>query len=62
MSNDLYIPEETIKSLKKYADDERGRQDNPIIKDLITWKSLAQHILKNELIKRGYMQHTGKAK
>jgi hypothetical protein len=62
MSDELYIPEETRKALKAYSDAERKRQDNPVIQDLITWKSMAQHILKNELIKRGYMLQNGKAK
>ena len=59
--NILYVATVTKKSLEKYAEAERKRnKDNPIMRDMITWKSLANHILLNEVQKRGY--YVGKVK
>jgi hypothetical protein len=59
--NILYVATTTKKSLEKYAAAERLRNaDNPIMRDMITWKSLANHILLNEVQKRGH--YVGKAK
>ena len=52
--NALEIPAATKAALERYADVERRRQKNPAIAELITWRSLAQHILRNEVEKRGY--------
>ena len=60
--NTLYIPTETLAALELYAADERKRMENPVIQELITPKSLAQQILKNALIKQGYMYQSGKVK
>jgi hypothetical protein len=50
----IYIPKDVRESLEKYAAAERKRMDNPLVSELITWKSLAQHILRNEVQKRGH--------
>lgn len=55
----LTLPPVVLEALTSYAEDEKARQDNPVIKDLITPKSIAQHILKNELILRGYLSRDG---
>ena len=52
----LTIPEEVMVALNKYASAEKDRMDNPLIKELITGKSLAQKILMNEVQKRGYYE------
>ena len=54
--NILEIHPDVMLALDKYADAERERMENPEIKKLITGKSLAQHILKNEVEKRGYYE------
>lgn len=63
---DLPIPANTQRALELYAGAERERlKGSGVSKDtikLITWKSLAQHILKNELVKRGYMFQNGKVR
>lgn len=48
------VPDDIKESLEAYAEYERGRQDNEIIREMITWKSLANKILRNEVQKRGY--------
>lgn len=48
MDNHVYIPDDVRVWLEKYASDERKRMDNPVIKEMITWKSLVIHILRNE--------------
>ena len=50
----LTIPQNIREALMNYAVVERKRMKNPIIKEMITWKSLANSILKNEVQKRGY--------
>lgn len=52
--NRIRIPDDVKASLIKYAEVEKKLQKNPLIKDLITWKALANHILRNEVQKRGY--------
>lgn len=52
----LTIPEDVMVALNKYAAVERKRQKNPMIAELITGKSIAQHILKNEVQKRGHYE------
>ena len=52
--NLLYVADDTRQSLEKYADAERKRGKGTALPDLITWKSLANHILRNEVQKRGY--------
>jgi hypothetical protein len=53
--NILYVATTTKKSLEKYAEAERKRnKGNAIMQDMITWKSLANHILLNEVQKRGH--------
>lgn len=50
----LTIPQNIREALMNYAVVERKRMKNPVIKEMITWKSLANNILKNEVQKRGY--------
>lgn len=50
----LTISEETYLALVEYAKVEKKRMDNPLIAEMITPLSLAQHILQNEVQKRGY--------
>lgn len=52
--NLLYVAISTKQALERYAADERKRNKGSAIEELITWKSLAQHILLNEVQKRGY--------
>lgn len=56
----MYIPKDVRESLVKYSEAERERVKNPVIEPLITWKSLAVHILRNEVQKRGYYVGKGK--
>ena len=56
----MYIPQDVRESLKLYADAERKRMDNPLIAEMITWKSLTIKILRNEVQKRGH--YVGKVK
>ena len=56
----MYIPKDVRESLVKYSEAERARVKNPVIEPLITWKSLAVHILRNEVQKRGYYVGKGK--
>ena len=56
----IHVPEDVRIALEKYAGAEKKRMKNPIIADMITWRSLANHILLNEVQKRGY--YVGKAK
>ena len=51
--NLVYIEEDTRQSLERYAEAERKR-GQVTMPELITWKSLANHILKNEVQKRGH--------
>jgi hypothetical protein len=62
MSDELSIPGDIKEALERYAAKEKKRmgRKNPVIADMITWKSLAQHILRNEVQKRGY--YAGKVK
>ena len=60
--NILVLPADTLKALDMYAEDERKNMENELIAKMVTSKSLAQHILKNELIRRGYMYRNGKVK
>jgi hypothetical protein len=52
----ITIPEDVMVALNSYADVERENIENPLVKRMITGKSIAQHILKNEVQKRGYYQ------
>ena len=59
----LTLPQSVRESLERYAASERKRQkDNPVLQSMITWKSLANHILRNEVEKRGFYkpEKTGK--
>ena len=56
----LHIPNDIQEALDKYAAAERKRINNPLIAELITGKSLAQKILRNECEKRGYAERCGK--
>jgi hypothetical protein len=48
------VPDDIKESLEAYAENERSLQDNEVIREMITWKSLANKILRNEVQKRGY--------
>jgi hypothetical protein len=50
----MYIPKDVRESLKRYAYSEKKRMDNPLIAEMITWKSLTIKILRNEVQKRGH--------
>jgi hypothetical protein len=51
----VHFSQDNVEGLKKYAEAERKRfPKNAVMQDLITWKSLANHIVSNELKKRGY--------
>lgn len=50
----LTIPEDVYNALQRYSSEEKKRMKNPAIAELITPLSLAQHILRNEVQKRGY--------
>jgi hypothetical protein len=50
----ITIPADVMAALNSYADVERENIENPLVKRMITGKSIAQHILKNEVQKRGY--------
>jgi hypothetical protein len=52
----IIIPEDVMAALNSYADVERENIENPLVQRMITGKSIAQHILKNEVQKRGYYQ------
>jgi hypothetical protein len=52
--NILYVATDTKKSLEQYAEAERKLAAFTALPDLITWKSLANKILRNEVQKRGY--------
>jgi len=52
----LTIPEDVYSALQRYSTEEKKRMKNPLIADLITPLSLAQHILLNEVQKRGYYE------
>lgn len=56
----VFVPEDVRIALDKYATEEKKRQSNPVIADMITWRSLANHILRNEVQKRGYYSGAGK--
>ena len=58
--NLLYVAIATKQSLERYAAAERSRNKGSAIEPLITWKSMAQHILKNEVQKRGFYKGVGK--
>ena len=40
--------------LKKWAEAERKRMKNPLIRDMITWKSLANKIVSEQLKVHGH--------
>ena len=50
----IHVPEDIRESLEKYAAAERKLQKNPVIAEMITWRSIANHILRNEVQKRGH--------
>lgn len=50
----VFVPEDVREALKRYAAVESKRQKNPVIAAMITWRSIANHILKNEVQKRGH--------
>lgn len=50
----IYFQEDIREAAKAYAAAERDRMDNPLIKELITWKSIIQQIVRNDLQKHGY--------
>lgn len=52
----IQVPDDVRAALKRYAEAEKKRQKNPVIAELITWRSIAQHILRNEVQKRGHYQ------
>ena len=52
--NRVMFPNNIKMGLIRYAYEERKLQDNPLIRDMITWKSLTNRIIKMELMKRGY--------
>lgn len=56
----VHVPDEVIASLIMYAEEERRMQNNPVIAEMITWRSLANHILLNEVQKRGYYKRKGR--
>lgn len=59
---DLYLSDDVYAALEKYAKAEKDRMDNPTIKRMITAKSVAQMILRNELQRRGYLKPSGALK
>lgn len=58
--NQMYVAHDTRLALERYAVAERTRNAGSAIVELITWKSLAQHILRNEVQKRGYYKEAKK--
>lgn len=54
----LTIPDDVFAALVEYSNAERKRMasngTNPLVIEMITPLSLAQHILKNDVQKRGY--------
>jgi len=58
MSDELSIPADIKEALERYAAAERKRmgKKNPVIADMVTWKSLAQHILKNAVQRAGHWE------
>ena len=58
----IHVPGEVRDALKDYARVERERQDNPVIAEMISWKSLANHILRNEVERRGYLKRVERKK
>jgi hypothetical protein len=60
LENLICIPDDIRDSLIAYAEVEKRLQTNPVIRDLITWKSLANKILRNEVQRRGYYVGRGK--
>lgn len=58
----LTIPDDVFAALVEYAKAERKRMEsvgsNPLIIEMITPLSVAQHILKNEVQKRGHWSPT----
>jgi hypothetical protein len=52
----ITIPEDVMEALDRYAAEEKKNVKNPIIKEMITGKSTAQHILLNEVQKRGFYE------
>ena len=58
----IHVPRDMMEALDEYAKVEKARQDNPVIAEMITKKSIAIHILRNELEKRGYLKRKEKKK
>ena len=52
----LHVPDHIKSSLIKYAEAERKRMKNPVVRDMITWKSTANHILRVEMERKGYRE------
>jgi hypothetical protein len=56
----VYIPDDIWESIGLYVKAEHKRMNNPLIRELITKKSLVLHILRNEVQKQGH--YVGKVK
>jgi len=56
----LILPTDTYSALEVYAKAERRKFSNPDVARMVTAKSIAQHILTNELEKREYLDRRGK--
>jgi hypothetical protein len=52
--NRVHFSQDNVDGLKGWAEAERKRMKNPLIRDMITWKSLANKVVCEELKKRGY--------
>jgi hypothetical protein len=56
----IEVTPEMKAALEEYARVERERMNNPLIKELITWRSIAQKILMNAVEKQGYYRRRRK--
>jgi hypothetical protein len=64
MTADISIPRDIHDALVDYAAAEKKRMKeqgcSPIILDMITWRSVAQHILRDRLQRLGHWEPKGK--
>jgi len=52
--NRVHFSQDNVDGLKAWAEAERKRMKNPLIRDMITWKSLANKAISELLKKNGY--------
>jgi hypothetical protein len=50
----VHFSQDNVDGLKKWAEAERKRMKNPLIRDMITWKSLANKIVSEQLKVHGH--------